>query len=253
MSAPDVLPPIFWEVHAGLPRQGPGDNQQTRRAFRAVGALPADPVVVDVGCGPGMQTLELVRLVQRRVIAFDTHRPFLQELQRRAAGERLDHLVDARIGDMTDLPMAAGSVDLLWSEGAIYIIGFEQGLSTWRPLLRPGGVIAVTEATWLRSGAPDELTRYWSEAYPAMVDCEANIRTAERCGYQLLQQFALPADAWWTNYYDPLAVRLADRRARHSGDAEALACLDAEALEIDLFRKYHDYYGYVFYVVRRDS
>ena len=252
-TPPDAFPPIFWKVHEGLPRQGPGANEYTRRAFHAVGAIPAEPVVVDAGCGPGMQTLELVRLVHAPVIAFDTYEVFLQELRQRASADGLADLVDARVGDMKDLPLAAGSVDLLWSEGAIYIIGFEQGLGAWRPLLRPAGAVAVTEATWLKRGAPDELRRYWDEAYPAMVGLEENVRTAERCGYRLLEQFTLPAEAWWTNYYDPILERLADLRTRYADDADTLAVLDEEALEIELFRKYHDYYGYVFYVLRRSE
>ena len=253
MAIPDSFPPIFWEVHQGLPRQGPGADEHTRRAFRAIGGLPADPVVVDVGCGPGMQTLELARLVQSPVIAFDAHEPFLQELRQRATAEGLADLVDARAGDMGDLPLSARSVDLLWSEGAIYIIGFEPGLTVWRPLLKPEGAVAVTEATWLKGGAPDELRRFWNDAYPAMTDRDGNVRTVERCGYRLLQQFTLPAEAWWTHYYDPLSTRVADLRTRYAGDADALAGLDEEMQEIDLFRKYHDYYGYVFYVMRRQD
>ena len=253
MIPPEALPPIFWEIHKGLPRQGPGDDAHTRRAFHAVGTLPADPVVVDVGCGPGMQTLELARLVEAPVIAFDTHEPFLRELRQRATAEGLADMIDARVGDMNDLPLDSGSVDLLWSEGAIYLIGFEQGLTTWRPLLSPTGAVAVTEATWLKRGAPDELRRFWNDAYPAMTDREENVRTVERCGYRLVQQFTLPADAWWTHYYDPLVARMSALRARHADDPEALAGLDEEALEIELFRRYHDYYGYVFYVMRRDD
>ena len=244
------VPPFFWELHRGLPRQGPGDNASTGRAFRAAGPLPRRPVVVDVGCGPGMQTLELARLLHSRVVALGNHAPFLRELTARAVDE-VAELVDPLLGDARQLPFATNTVDLLWSEGAIYIVGFERGLRTWRPALRSDGVVAVSEATWLRTGAPDELRRFWDEGYPAMVGREDNARTAEQCGYRVLDQFTLPADAWWTHYYDPLVDRLREARAHHAGDEAASALVDAEELEIDMFRKYHDYYGYVFYVLKR--
>ena len=245
------VPPFFWELHRGLPRQGPGDNASTGRAFRAARPLPPRPVVVDVGCGPGMQTLELVRLLHSGVVALDNHAPFLRELTARAADVRVSELVTPLLGDARHLPVAANTVDLLWSEGTIYIVGFERGLRTWRPALRSDGVVAVSEAAWLRTGAPGELRRFWDEGYPAMVGREDNARTAEQCGYRVLAQFTLPADAWWTHYYDPLVDRVEEARARHAVDEQAGAILDAEEIEIDMFRRYHDYYGYVFYVLKR--
>jgi hypothetical protein len=86
-----------------------------------------------------------------------------------------------------------------------------------------------------------------------MASREENVRRAQRCGYRVLEHFALPAEAWWTHYYTPLGQRLAELRARYAGEEEALAVLDGEALEIDLFRKYHQYYGYVFYVLEREA
>ena len=251
-GGPSGIPRVFWELHEGLPRQGPGDDEYTRRAFRAAGPLPPEPVVVDVGCGPGMQTLELARLSRSRVVAIDNHGPFLAELKERALREGVADLVEPRLGDMHDLQLASESVDLLWCEGAIYLIGFERGLAEWRPALRPRGAVAVTEAAWLKPGAPAELCEFWREGYPAMVSREENVRKAEGCGYRVLEHFALPAEAWWTHYYTPLGDRLAELRAHYSADEEALAVLDGEALEIDLFRKYHEYYGYVFYVLRRE-
>ena len=54
-------PPQFFELHSGLPREGPGDDSITQRAVELLPALPPDPVVVDAGCGPGGQTLVLAR------------------------------------------------------------------------------------------------------------------------------------------------------------------------------------------------
>jgi ubiquinone/menaquinone biosynthesis C-methylase UbiE len=245
------LPPVFWELHRGLLRQGPGDDAHTRRAFAAVRGLPARAQVVDVGCGPGMQTLELARLSRCRVTAVDNHAPFLRELQERAAQVGLSELVAPCAADMLRLPFAAESVDLFWSEGAIYIAGFEAGLRAWRPMLRANGSVAVTEATWLAADPPEPVARFWAESYPAMTHAEENEHRAEAAGYRVIDRFPLPPEAWWTHYYTPLEARLPELRRRHEGDPEALAALDAEVEEIELFRRYSDYYGYVFYVLQR--
>jgi hypothetical protein len=47
----------------------------------------------------------------------------------------------------TRVELPPGSVDLLWSEGAIYLLGFEDGLRRFRPCLAPGGLAAVTECS----------------------------------------------------------------------------------------------------------
>jgi SAM-dependent methyltransferase len=198
-----------------------------------------------------MQTLELARLSGGVVAAVDNHRSFLEELNRRARAAEIPDQVKTVQADMGALPFAPGSLDLLWSEGAIYIMGFEAGLRAWRPLLRPNGHIAVTEAAWIKEDPPEPLARFWAEGYPAMTTRQGNVRIAESCGYRVLDHFALPAEAWWTHYYTPMEERLPELRRRHAEDPDALAALDEEAKELDLHRDHGDYYGYVFYVLQR--
>ena len=61
----------FVELYGGLPRAGPGDDASTRRAFGMMEDLTAEPLILDIGCGPGMQTLELLRLTGGKVVALD--------------------------------------------------------------------------------------------------------------------------------------------------------------------------------------
>jgi tRNA G46 methylase TrmB len=52
---------IFFEVHNDLPREGPGDNKSTRKAYLTLPVILEKPRVLDIGCGPGMQTVELAK------------------------------------------------------------------------------------------------------------------------------------------------------------------------------------------------
>ena len=58
----EKLPESFWIIHSGLPREGPEDNKSTQRAYRMLKGLPTNSRILDVGCGPGMQTVELAKL-----------------------------------------------------------------------------------------------------------------------------------------------------------------------------------------------
>ena len=240
---------IFFEVHSGLPREGPGDEASLRKALDLVTGLPSRPAVLDVGCGPGLQTLDLARLTGGRVLGLDNHLPFLKDLSVGIARGGLARYVLAVSGDMNHLPFRPGSFDVIWSEGAAYQMGFANALNSWRPFLKPGGWLAVTEAVWLKPGAPEPVLKLWEE-YPDIKDVPAVLEQVAACGYQMAGHFTLPEEAWWTHYYRPMEIRLAELRLKYVSDPKALDIFAYHQTEIDIYRKYAEYYGYEFIVCR---
>jgi len=85
--------------------------------------------------------------------------------------------------------------------------------------------------------------------YPPMMDISGNLQIIKETGYQELGHFTLPEQAWW-NYFDPIAERVVRLKVKYAGDAEAMQELKGEDLEVEMYRRYHDYYGYVFFVMR---
>jgi SAM-dependent methyltransferase len=236
-------------LHDGLPREGPGDDRSTADALRRLPRLPHAPVVLDLGCGPGRQTLVLAKLLGTKVNAVDIHRPFLGQLERSAEAQGLSHLIETRLQDMGALDVPPDSVDLIWSEGAAYILGFEEALRRWRPLLKPRGLMALTECTWLTDDPPDEARDFWHNGYPAMGTITQNCRRADVHGFDVLDTFALPGSAWWDDYYTPLQSRV--QQLRPTTSTELIQLLDETEREIDLFRHHGSSYGYVFFLLRR--
>jgi ubiquinone/menaquinone biosynthesis C-methylase UbiE len=251
---------IFFDIHKNLPREGPGDSDSTLRALSLLKDLPQSPCILDIGCGPGMQTLDLAQATNGKIIGVDTHQPFLDQLQRRAQTEGLAEYISTVNQSMFALQFQEQSFDLLWSEGAIYTIGFETGLRTWRPLLRspnpvsgkPGGYVAVTEISWLKLNPPEEVYSYWMADYPGMRSIDENLQSVRAAGYRTIDHFVLPSSSWWTDYYTPIEARLPGLRKKYHGNAEAKEWLDATQKECDIYRKYSDWYGYVFYVMQVD-
>jgi SAM-dependent methyltransferase len=241
-------------LHAGGQRQGPGGDQETQRAWDLTG-LEAHPdlAIADIGCGTGASTLVLARLSGAPVLAVDFLHPFTFQLTRRAAAAGLGEQVRAITATMQALPFAEASLDLIWSEGAIYNMGFEAGLAAWRRLLRPAGVVAVSEITWLTEVRPAELEDYWLREYPAIATASDKVTQLETLGFELLGYFALPPSCWLEGYYRPLEQRFAAFLEAQAHSAAAQDIVAAERREIALYERYADHYSYGFYIARRSD
>jgi SAM-dependent methyltransferase len=242
----------FFSLYEGLPRQGPGSESSTSEALRRLGKLSKPVRAVDLGCGSGAATLLLARELASPIIAIDHHQPFLDALVSNAAQEGLRELVQVRLADFTALDDAPRSYDLLWSEGAAYLIGFERALALWRPLLAPAGRAAVTELTWLVDAPSDEPRAFWRRAYPGMTSIEGNCASAQRVGYRVIDTFTLPAEDWWNEYYRPLCRRMANFRATHTVPSTIEAILAETEREMSIVERYTDEFGYVFYLLEVD-
>lgn len=238
-------------IHQGLPQQGPGSGDSTRRALAACDDLPGAPLVLDAGCGSGRQTLALARaLPGAHITAIDMLPAFIAELTERAQAAGLGGRITARIGDMTAPPIAPGSLDLVWSEAAAYAIGIETALACWAPLLKPGGWLGLSDLVWTTDSPPAEAADFWAEEYPAMADEAALRARVQAAGFEIAAQFRLPPSDW-AAYYDPLEERLPSLAGRFAGDHAALAILDATRREIALTRAHGDSFGYHFVVARK--
>jgi SAM-dependent methyltransferase len=244
---------FFLQFHHGVPRKGPGTAAATADAFRRIQPLlPPSPAILDVGCGSGAQTLTLARLTPGTILAVDSYPVFVEELRQQLAVAGLEARVTAQVGDMKALGLPPGSFDLVWCEGAIFVLGFENGLRTFRPLLRGPGLVVVTEAAWLRPLAeiPHDVRAFWDAACPAMTDVAGNLALARQAGYAVLDHFTLPAEGW-AAYVDPLERRVNEVLARHPGDPAAAQAAEAERREIAMFRANLRYFGYEFFLLRR--
>ncbi len=242
---------LFFELFTGLPRQGPGDEASTLKALASVPALTPDTRVLDLGCGTGSQTRVLAENTPAHFLAIDNHPPFITELNRHARELGIADRVEARVGDITQLDLPDGSFDLIWCEGAIWVPGFEDGLRTWRRLLAPGGYIAVTEACWTRPDPPPECAAFWKQEYPAIRDTSTLLAVIGECGFETVDHFTLPPSSWWDDYYRPLQQNIDQFRKRHQDEPDAQELADQTQREIEVWKKYSDFYSYVFFVMKR--
>lgn len=245
---------LLVDLHLPADRQGPGGEAETRRAIELSG-LAGKPglSIADIGCGTGASTLVLARELDARIVAVDLFPEFLDALQARATRAGLAGRIRTEAASMDALTFAPGSLDAIWSEGAIYNIGFEAGVRSWRRFLKPGGILAVSELTWLTHTRPAEIEAHWRAEYPEVGTASAKLGVLERQGYTPIGYFVLPERCWLDAYYRPTQQRIPAFLAAHGHSEAARAVAAAEDQELSLYERYRSYFGYGFYIARKND
>jgi len=246
----DLLDLII-EYHKGNERQGPGSEEATLKALELIPYLDEKTKILDIGCGTGGQTITLARNIEAQITAVDMLPQFLETLKIKAKENNLINRITAIEMLMDNLSFDEGSFDVIWSEGAIYNIGFEKGLSLWRKYLKDNGYIAVSEISWLTDSRPDEIHQYWVNAYPEIDTIDNKLSVIEKCGYTSVAHFALDDKCWIDNYYQPLLENAEAFLKKYNYADEVKEFVEAGKVEADLYNRFKDYYSYVFYIAKK--
>lgn len=243
---------LLVSLHKDNKRQGPGSDEHTRLALHLSGLKHCSNRlrIADIGCGTGASTLVLASELDADITAVDLFPEFLDTLQRNAISAGLGRRIHSLNCSMDALPFEPNSLDAIWSEGAIYNIGFETGIKTFQPFLKSGGILAVSEITWLTRNRPEALTQHWHSEYPDIALASEKSQILEDKGFILKGYFPLPKSCWTTHYYEPLQHRFQDF-LNENPDKKATDIIEAEKHEIALYDQYHNYYSYGFYIAEK--
>ncbi|SDG87709.1 class I SAM-dependent methyltransferase [Klenkia brasiliensis] len=239
------LSDVFWLAHTGLPREAPGSRRTTELLLALAGPLPDRPRVLDAGCGTGPASVLLAGLTGGDVTAVDLHAPFLAAVAERARAAGVADRVHPLRASIDALPLAPGTVDLVWAEGSAYTVGVDAALAGWRPLLAPGGAVVLTECGWTTAAPAPGARAFWDRGYPAMRSTAGDVEAFRAAGWVVHATYLLP-DADWAAYYDPLAARIEQLRAEGVDGA----LLDQVGEEVAVRAAHAGDYGYTGYVLR---
>lgn len=243
---------LLIDLHKQGLRQGPGGDAETELALSLAGIDHKSPLkIADIGCGTGSSAILLARLLNARITAVDFLRDFLDVLEQKAAIAGVADRISTLTCSMDKLPFAEEEFDIIWSEGAIYNIGFQNGVAGWRPYLKAGGMLVVSEITWLADHRPRELQDHWLREYPEIDVASAKIRILEKHGYSPAGYFVLPEHCWLDGYYRPMQAAFVEFLNRNGNSEEARSIVAAEQKEIDLYEKYKAYFGYGVYIASK--
>ena len=242
----------FWMIHNNTKREGPGLDDVTLKIWQSLTGKEGMQKGLDVGCGPGAQTLLLAQNTNVHWTAVDNHQPFLDRVKETSREMDLGAKITTVNASMFELPFKENEFDIIWSEGAIYIMGFENGLKAWQKYLKPKGYLVVSEISWFKptNKIPEECLNFWTEEYPGMATTEENVAMAEKCAYRVVDTVTLPEAGWW-EYYSAQDKNIERLCNAYPGNEELMQLVEFERKERNMYEKYSDHYGYVFYVLQK--
>ena len=241
---------LICEYFSHFERQGPGSAEITTKALSFIEGLSKEAKIADLGCGTGGQTMVLAQHTPGQITGLDLFPTFIDLFNKNAHELKLEARVKGIVGSMDQLPFQPEELDLIWSEGAIYNIGFERGLREWKNSLKPGGYVAVSEASWFTEERPQEIHDFWMDAYPGIDTVPNKVKQMQQIGYVPIASFILPVNCW-TNFYTMHPEAQKVFREKHEGNKAAEDFIANQRHEEKLYNKYKDFYGYAFYIGKK--
>jgi len=244
---------LIVENHVGLERQGPGSSEMTVKALSFLDSLDKNSRVADLACGTGGQTMVLAQNISGNIIGVDICPDFINIFNDNAKKINFQDRVNGIVGSMENLSFQKEEFDLIWSEGAIDNIGFEKGLNYWNGFLKKNGYIAVTCPSWFTDERPAEIENFWGDAGCGLDTIGNNISIMQNAGYNLVAAFTLPEICWTENYFIPREAAEKALLEKYTGNKTVETYIKDNKYEVELYSKYKQYYGYVFYVGKKSG
>jgi len=204
-------------------------NRFTRKAFEMLPKVDR-PSILDVGCGSGVPTMELAQISNGHIVALDINQDLIDRLAAKIERAGLSDRVKVICCSMLEMNFPQESFDIIWAEGSIWVMGFETGLRGWRCFLRPKGFLVVHDESR---------------------NINTKLGLMHRCGYGLVGYFELDEQTWRDEYYSHLQKLIDEYRRRCACDPQAVAVLDQEQEEIDVFSEDPARCRSVFFIMKK--
>lgn len=172
--------------------------------------------VLDVAPGKGEAAISLAERFGCQAIGLDAYAEFVELARTRSRARAADGLVSFVRGDGQRLPFRAGAFDGAMCIGGPSIVGAEGCLGELARVVRPRGVVVVSDLVWRVGNHVVLGPEYgWLAEYDYRVSVDDWAVLMAACGLALEETVILGLDAW-DAYHDPMLEVAAE--ARKAGD-----------------------------------
>ena len=206
MNQHDTYMQDFMTVFETLEQWGPGSTQDS---LKALSLISPDSIsqLLEIGFGKGLSTILLAENSRAHITAVDNEPMAIEHLHQRTQSLKLEERISSVCASMTELPFKEKSFDAIWAESCVYIMGMENALKQWKPLLKDQGMLMVSDLVWLTDTPDDDAMKFWLADYPDISSIPERLKLFKQQGYEVMEHFSLDVAAW-KNYWLPLQQRI---------------------------------------------
>ncbi|MHA2088729.1 MAG: class I SAM-dependent methyltransferase, partial [Promethearchaeota archaeon] len=165
----------------------------TKEAFESIPEMD-NPHILDIGCGTGMPTLELVRLSNGEITGIDIDQRKLDQLNLKITQQGLSDRIKVYNRSAYDTKFEDETFDIIWEEGVIHLLDIKKTLTECNRVLKPSGIMGTGEAS------------NWANR---------KLKHFPRFGFKIIKEIPWESECWWTEYYSPLEERINQLRNKY--------------------------------------
>lgn len=247
---------VYSDFFVNQQRKNPGTDKLTEGIIRDLFKMEDEGSriqIADVGCGIGHNSMFIAGLLPNCFIkGFDMLEAEIDIYNRTVSAYGFSNRCEGICTDLDQLPLEKESLDLIWAEGSISSVGFEEGLSSWKEYLKPGGCIYLTDTVWVREEERPVDMEWVEFTQPDICTIKQKVEWMERLGYEVIRASELPAEATM-NHYGSLFNYLPVFHNKHRGNKTAEMLYESMRYEIQFYDRYSYLWNHAMFLARKKA
>ncbi|MFW9998568.1 MAG: class I SAM-dependent methyltransferase [Candidatus Hodarchaeota archaeon] len=188
--------------------------QYTRMAFESIPRIDK-PRILDIGCGTGMPSLELVKLSNGKITGIDIDQDSLNKFNHKIKQEGLSDRIEIFNRSIYDTKFEDETFDIIWEEGVIHLLDFKKAITECNRILKLNGYLISGEAN------------NWADK---------KLKHFPKFGFNVLKQIPWAEKCWWKEYYAPLEKKVNELRNKYE-NIDDIKEIKRHLAEIDMVKK----------------
>ncbi|MDR1453788.1 MAG: methyltransferase domain-containing protein [Candidatus Margulisbacteria bacterium] len=228
----------------------PGGKEYTLTAGQLAG-LNKNAKILDIACGHGAASLNLVKKFGCQATAVDIEANFIKAGQAAAVREKINSRIKFIVGDFNKQEFAANSFDMIIAEGgALSYIGRDSGLKRARRLLKKNGYIEISDLVLRGKALSREVKDIFLSGLSDLdLETEESYRTLLKVNGFEIVFCSYVARQYWEMYYENIRQNLKNRKGFFS-DKNVRESLNKE-MRFFYKRQDLDQISYLFIVAKK--
>ncbi len=224
----------------------------TKKVLKQIHLKEPHPAVANIGFGKGNECLLLAKHYSN-IVAIEGNAGYIEEFTKRVEKENLKDKIQIVSSSLENLSFENESFDLILSEGGINYSDFGSRINSWKPFLKNGGYLALSELCVFKDvELPYDLADYLCDSYPfrGIETTDYKIEQIKNAGYKLCGQHKLPDSCWFDFYRDKTnCYEEMPQRWKNSREGNQVAEYIEEAKYF--YTMYKEYFGYIYFILRK--